>query len=209
MDINCDTEHRKAVEGYRLFVGGTPTTTVEGCRLFVGGTPTTTVEGCRLFVGGTPTTTVEGCRLFVSGTPTTTVEGYRLFVGGTPTTTVEGYRLFDTSILTKFVADLLYHSCCDNQLYITADASTRNVVPSFISPKSTCRFSKDEHKPPSDQERKVVWSFDINISVYTMRSCGLGYNALWPHEYSTTCNKEQLLYYCKQSLKFCSNCCRR
>ena len=93
---------------------------------------------------------------------------------------VEVYRLLDMGIFVEFVKDLLCPVCCDSRLYVSTDPSKRKGLSSYIEIKCTCGYYRSEFSSPTiTKSGKGLNAFDVNTrSVYAMRSCGLGYNAL-------------------------------
>ena len=90
---------------------------------------------------------------------------------------VEGYRLFDMGIFAELVRDLLCPVCCDSRLYVSTDPSKRKGLSSYIEIKCTCGYYRSEFSSPTI--KKSGKGLNANTrSVYAMRSCGLGYNAL-------------------------------
>ena len=80
----------------------------------------------------------------------------------------------------SLVQDLLCSKCCDRQLHVCTEPSKREGFASYVAIKCACGYSRGEYSSPIVQkEIKGMKAFGVNIrSVYTMRSCGLGYNAL-------------------------------
>ena len=79
------------------------------------------------------------------------------------TETVEGYRLFDMGILSKLVGDLLCPDCC--QLYVSTDISQRKGLPSYVSIKCTCGYTRSEYTSPIIQ----------GLASYVSIKCTCGY----------------------------------
>ena len=94
---------------------------------------------------------------------------------------VEGYRLLEMSVFAKLVCDLLCPECYESQLSVSTDTVKRKGLAPYVSIKCKgCGFSREEYSSPViEKEGKGQKAFDVNIrSVYAMRSCGQGYNAL-------------------------------
>ena len=92
---------------------------------------------------------------------------------------VGGYRLLDMGIFAELVKDLLCPVCCDSRIYVSTDHSKRKGLSSYIEIKCTCGYYRSEFSSPTIKKSGKGLNAYVNTrSVYAMRSCGLGYNAL-------------------------------
>ena len=98
---------------------------------------------------------------------------------------LNSYTLFHLRVLERLISGLLCPGCCGKDtLFIDTDNSKRKGLASYKIIKCKCGYINAQYTSPVivDDERqgkRGSKTFDINMrSVYAMRTCGLGHNAL-------------------------------